>query len=94
MARIGGHNPYEPIASHTAVITGPNTYNFTEVYESLNKCKGCALVYDEISLAKAVITLSDDATRSAMIKRAQTSVQDTNSASKLVVDHIKTTLGI
>jgi len=94
LARIGGHNPYEPIASHTAVITGPNTYNFTEVYESLNKCKGCALVYDEISLAKAVITLSDDATRSAMIKRAQTSVQDTNSAAKVVVDHIKTTLGI
>jgi len=94
LANIGGHNPYEPIASHTAVITGPNTYNFSEVYESLHKCKGCALVYDEMSLAKAVITLSDDTTRSAMVEHAQASVQDTNSAAKLVVDHIKTTLGI
>ena len=94
LAQTGGHNPYEPIASHTAVITGPNTFNFTEVYESLHKCKGCALVYDEMSLADAVITLSDNTTRSAMIEHAQASVQDTNSAAKLVVDHIKTTLGI
>lgn len=94
LANIGGHNPYEPIASGTAVITGPNTYNFNQVYERLHEVGGCSLVHDERSLAKSVNMLTDDTTRHSMIGKAKASVQDTNSAANVIVNYIKNTLGV
>ncbi|WP_404409934.1 lipid IV(A) 3-deoxy-D-manno-octulosonic acid transferase [Pseudidiomarina marina] len=49
----GGHNPLEPIATHTAVISGPHVFNFDEIYQRLKAVDGVHIVADAKALAAA-----------------------------------------
>jgi len=35
-ARVGGHNPHEPLALGCGVLHGPNVWNFAESYDRLD----------------------------------------------------------
>ncbi|PPR46733.1 MAG: 3-deoxy-D-manno-octulosonic acid transferase [Alphaproteobacteria bacterium MarineAlpha5_Bin9] len=42
----GGHNPIEVAHNNCVVITGPNIYNWENIYLEMLEIKGCYIVYD------------------------------------------------
>ena len=51
---IGGHNPYEAIRVNCAIITGKETFNFSEIYNDLLKVDGCAIVKNSDELENMI----------------------------------------
>ena len=54
---VGGHNPFEPAALGSAIIHGPNTANFQDVYDRLTAAQAAMTAQDAESLAAAVTHL-------------------------------------
>jgi 3-deoxy-D-manno-octulosonic-acid transferase len=57
---VGGHNPYEPVAQGAAVLHGPHTANFSEIYARLDAAGGARKVADAEALAAALVDLLAD----------------------------------
>jgi len=57
LCNVGGHNPFEAIAMHCAVLVGPQTHNFANDYQELLQCDAASLITDSQSLAIAVCNL-------------------------------------
>ncbi|MGP4844798.1 lipid IV(A) 3-deoxy-D-manno-octulosonic acid transferase [Marinobacter sp. 1Y8] len=56
----GGHNPLEPAAWETGVISGPHVFNFSDIYDRLRKGNALKTVQDSESLARIVIECFGD----------------------------------
>jgi len=54
LARVGGHNPYEPAQLDTAILHGPHVDNFAEIYTALDAEGGALPVSGAEDLAAAV----------------------------------------
>jgi len=54
LARIGGHNPYEPAQLDTAILHGPHVDNFAEIYTALDAEGGALEVTGDADLAATV----------------------------------------
>ena len=67
---VGGHNPYEPIALNSAVLHGPDTTNFADIYRTLTSGGGSRLVRSADDLAAALTRLADPDARDALVRRA------------------------
>lgn len=50
----GGHNPLEPLALELPVLSGPEVFNFREVYDELAQLKAVVMVRNAPELAQAV----------------------------------------
>lgn len=83
---IGGHNPYEPIALGSSVISGPKVYNFEDVYTILDKAGGVTMISDGETLGGAVQRLQDNVLRSTQNHAAVASVSSPGGA----LDHVTT----
>ena len=66
----GGQNPIEPVRLDTAVLHGPHTGNFAQVYDALDRAGGAALVANGAELADSVGRLLDDPARLATMAEA------------------------
>lgn len=66
----GGHTPFEPIAHGAAVIHGPHTDNFADIYDALNTAQAAHQVSDAQSLACAVLDLARPGAAQAAAERA------------------------
>ncbi len=64
----GGHTPYEPAAYGSAILHGPSTTNFAEVFAALNRAGAAMAVSDEPDLIRALTT--DPADMAAMARAA------------------------
>jgi 3-deoxy-D-manno-octulosonic-acid transferase len=60
LAPRGGQNPFEPAKLGTAILHGPYTENFAEIFESLDQNGGAIAVGDAEELAKAAGALLAD----------------------------------
>jgi len=49
----GGHNPLEPVATSTAVVSGPHVFNFAEIFSRLEAVGAVKLVTHAEALAQA-----------------------------------------
>ncbi|WP_428830153.1 3-deoxy-D-manno-octulosonic acid transferase, partial [Cereibacter changlensis] len=56
----GGHTPFEPIAQDCALLHGPSTYNFAEVFAALDAAGAALPVTDAKSFAAALARLSPE----------------------------------
>ncbi|MCJ2014508.1 3-deoxy-D-manno-octulosonic acid transferase [Methylobacterium sp. J-076] len=65
----GGQNPIEPVRLDAAVLHGPYTGNFTQVYDALDRAGGAALVANGSELADLVGQLLADKPRLARMAR-------------------------
>ena len=83
---IGGHNPFEPIKLGCAVISGPQTFNFKEIYENLRKENACVIVESAEELTKKVGEFLSDTTRSKALsdKAAKLVTTSENIAEKII----------
>ncbi|MEO1248401.1 MAG: 3-deoxy-D-manno-octulosonic acid transferase [Pseudomonadota bacterium] len=71
---IGGHNPLEPARLGCAILTGPKTENFADVFAAMEAEDAVQLVQDGPSLTEAVGELLSDPNRcAALAKRADQS---------------------
>ena len=66
----GGQNPIEPVRLDSAILHGPHTGNFTQVYEALDRGGGAANVADGDELTDLVGQLLADRPRLAQMARA------------------------
>ncbi|MBL4646595.1 MAG: 3-deoxy-D-manno-octulosonic acid transferase, partial [Rhizobiales bacterium] len=62
---IGGHNPIEAVHLNCPVLTGPQIFNFREVFGVLQAGDGCELVDNAEELAQKVRVLIEDPIRAA-----------------------------
>lgn len=67
---IGGHNPAEPVGAGAALLTGPYTHAFADVFEELESQGGALVVADEGGIARGVASLLFDPARRAQMRAA------------------------
>jgi 3-deoxy-D-manno-octulosonic-acid transferase len=84
LADHAGHNPFEAIHSHSAVIHGPCVQNFQEVYDQLRELGAACCISNSQELAAAVHTLltnpaqaADMATHALQLRDLQGDVVET-----------------
>ncbi|MGQ4275441.1 lipid IV(A) 3-deoxy-D-manno-octulosonic acid transferase [Pseudidiomarina sp. E22-M8] len=70
LIKRGGHNPLEPIATHTPVISGPNVFNFQDIYQRLDNVGGVRWAADADQLALQWLDLLNDANLRFTMQRA------------------------
>jgi len=51
LAKHGGQNPLEPARLSCAILTGPHTHNFAEIYKEMEKTGGCLRIESADNLA-------------------------------------------
>ena len=56
----GGHNPIEAAVSNCAIITGPNVFNWQNLYDDMIEQKSCLMIRNPKDLEKAIINLIED----------------------------------
>ena len=77
----GGQNPIEPARLDVAVLHGPSTHNFAELYGDLDACGGARPIADATDLARSIVALHGDGTaRAAMIAAARGVVERSTGA--------------
>jgi len=62
LANIGGHNPIEPASLSVPVVTGPHTFNFTEISHTLKNAGAMFEINNEEELADKTLALLQDQT--------------------------------
>ncbi|MCE1234862.1 MAG: 3-deoxy-D-manno-octulosonic acid transferase [Hyphomicrobiales bacterium] len=72
----GGQNPIEPARLDVAVLHGPSTRNFAEIYRDLDACGGAAAIEDAETLADALVDLLERPERRAAQTAAARTVVD------------------
>lgn len=90
LVRHGGQNPLEAVRLASAVITGPHTYNFADMYREMGKRSGCVCVENAAQLAARIELLLGN--RTAL--EAQTAIAkqwvDANSGAALrIIDMLE-----
>ncbi len=81
---IGGHNPIEAVHLNCPVLTGPETFNFREVFGVLQAADGCAIVTNANELAqKAGVLIADPIRAAGMSANAKNVLSNLNGAADL-----------
>lgn len=89
LARHGGQNPLEPARLGCAIITGPHTHNFLDIYRALDSAKACLRATSAEALAaQAGSLLSSSELRSRMHKAARAWVSSQSGACKRILNDI------
>lgn len=89
----GGHNPLEPIATQTPVISGPHIFNFDEIYQRLIAINGVMMINNAKQLGNAwlsLLTETDSAQRLAANARVE--FQGDQGATKAIMHDIQAIL--
>src|SRR5690606_15225856 len=85
----GGHNPLEPVATGTAVVSGPHVFNFQEIYDRLQQAQAVCMVVNAQELAATWLTLLDDEPKRRMLaERARAEFAHDQGATAAIVGDI------
>jgi 3-deoxy-D-manno-octulosonic-acid transferase len=77
----GGQNPIEAVKLGAAIVHGPHVFNFTDVYEALDKAGGARTVDDQHAVIKQVgQLLANPDSRDAMVATSAHVVEDLGGA--------------
>jgi len=86
---IGGHNPLEPAVLGVPVITGPNYFNFEDIFRRLFDAGGAFAVADVNELAlKAAWLLDNAAAASDAGRKAEETASKGTGACKRTLDAV------
>lgn len=85
----GGHNPLEPIATNTPVVSGPHVFNFQTIFDRLQTCTGVQMVADANALATAWCDLlAEPERRATMAQHARAEFRNDHGATKALLADI------
>ncbi|TCO68890.1 3-deoxy-D-manno-octulosonic acid transferase [Rhodovulum euryhalinum] len=93
LARVGGHNPYEPAQLDCVVIHGPHVFNFAGIYARLARVEGAVAAGSADEIAVALHRLSDADTRAALTRAARGVLESGSSATGAALAAIRAELG-
>ncbi len=74
----GGHNPIEPAALGTPIVTGPHNFNFAQVHDALETAGAIKVVNDAQELAQALGDIFSDGVRQQEMGAAGVQVVEEN----------------
>jgi 3-deoxy-D-manno-octulosonic-acid transferase len=74
----GGHNPLEPAAHGVPVVTGPEVFNFSEIFAALSAAGGMCQVEDADALGQVVVRLLDSGKDRDALSAAAKQVLESN----------------
>ena len=81
LASHGGQNPIEAVRLGAAILHGPNVWNFSEIYGTIDQARGAERVADADALAARLRAwLADPAARSAAAQAAAACVEKLSGA--------------
>ena len=84
---IGGHNPFEPTGLDTAILFGPHTDNFKEVFDALDQSIESTRIANTMELATGVASfLDDDERRQRAVEEAQLALARFGGALERTID--------
>ena len=87
LVKHGGQNPLEPAQLACAVLSGPHTHNFHDIYRELAAHGGTVIVEDASGLAAELRRLfADPAARSALQASAKNVAAQKSGSGKLILD--------
>ncbi|SDX09867.1 glycosyltransferase N-terminal domain-containing protein [Allgaiera indica] len=92
LTEVGGHNPYEPAALHSAILHGPHVANFAPIYARLAAADGALEVRDAESLAQALAALSSAGAAQAQAERARDAATEAAGATRTALETILSAL--
>jgi 3-deoxy-D-manno-octulosonic-acid transferase len=78
LAPTGGHNPLEPAVWGVPVLSGPNVFNFDEVYREMVSAGGARIVGDAGELAEVLSLWLTDTSAARAVGEAGRAVVETN----------------
>ena len=86
---FGGHNTLEPAGLGVPILSGPHTYNFSEINKKLSDAGALLTIEDAASLADAILKLSADSNlRDSMGQAGQEVFGNNRGALSKIVDII------
>ncbi|WP_108259534.1 3-deoxy-D-manno-octulosonic acid transferase [Mangrovicoccus ximenensis] len=92
LARIGGHNPYEPAALGSAILHGPHVHNFADIYARLDAAAAALKVEDAAGLGETVAELMQPSRSAPMAFAAwelsSSGADVTDKAIALILEHL------
>ncbi len=89
LLEIGGHNPFEAIKLNCAIISGPNIFNFKEIYSDLVAGGGCIIASSNQEITDAATKfLSDKNLASEINKKANAVIKNSDNIAKKIVTKI------
>ncbi|MEM9579545.1 MAG: glycosyltransferase N-terminal domain-containing protein [Pseudomonadota bacterium] len=91
----GGHTPFEPVSYGCAIVHGPHTENFSDIYQALEKAGATFEIKDARTLADALISLANPELVTSRAERAKQTVaqfETAHSAQQDVLNTLKTWL--
>lgn len=94
LKEVGGHNPFEPLALDSAVISGRCVFNFDEIYERLSRTGACQLINGKDDLAKCVLDLLNSKNRNRVILNARVVLNNNNDATSFVIKNLSSNLSV
>ena len=65
----GGHNPIEPALANCAIITGPNVFNWQNLYDDMIEQKSCVMINNSRELETKIISLIENKNLITNLKR-------------------------
>ncbi len=68
--RIGGHNVLEPAALEKPIVTGPHTFNFAEITDTMVREQAAARVQTGAELGNQIVRILSDPKRAAAMAHA------------------------
>lgn len=86
--KVGGHNPYEPIALDVPVLHGPDTANFAAIYRDLVRAGATRCVRTSAELGAAIVALMENGTATGMAQRAAVVASGGSGALEKAVDAV------
>ena len=91
----GGQNPLEPARLSCAILTGPHTYNFVDVYSALEHKKAVVNVDNAQDLAAQLSTLlAKQASLSMLQKNAKALAEDQTGTAQKILDRLAPALNV
>lgn len=93
LIKRGGHNPLEPIATHTPVVSGPYVFNFQSLFDRLRQCDGVRIVENSEQLALVwQELLAQPEFASQLATNAEREFTDDQGATAAILNDIKASL--
>ncbi len=94
LVKMGGHNPIEPARNNCAIITGPNIFNWHDIYKDMERFKSCIIFNNIKEIENFIKNINKNNKKLVLLKRkarefSKKNFFDTKLLFKIIKNNIK-----